>query len=43
MTHAEHYCHHCLHWNKLVDGVYCAACLGFFTLNRRLPRKGESA
>jgi hypothetical protein len=38
---AEHYCFHCLTWAELLDGVYCAACLNFFYIHNRLPKRGD--
>jgi hypothetical protein len=39
--HDEHYCHNCSTWAKLLDGVFCLACLTFFRNNNRLPKRGE--
>jgi hypothetical protein len=31
------YCHNCLHWMTLVDGVYCGPCYGFWANFARMP------
>lgn len=31
------YCHNCGHHSTLINGVYCAYCLGHFARHGRLP------